>query len=577
MRSYEHKKLVERLAELSNAPDDMLYKKWLGADDLLSLVRENIDQEELIIYASTIPIYIYSVLVPNENFVSKVNFQDLLRWSCNPYDQAISYVWDPNQRNIRIDRGIGPAGADALKNGKSLIFGRSFDGLKNTDQNYIELLQEYAHLNDIHWRPEHKGYCKFDQNADVINLVSLTKCQETDMSLVTFLRQPLEDYLIVNRYTLVRMFEFQLYQPNWSGGWSNCKESTIKVDSNFFYRRTDVKDQAAYIRGVQLFNSNRSKDEVISAILHPQEEPARYVEFSVLDWRNAKFTEISTDPRQTTNYFQAEANDLPYETSPAFFRPEVLSKYKADSDKYAVRDRRIECRSTWSLQYDVNKANQVFVYICYLRRLPYQEQLYWKSFNVEPITGISKRAMESDFEGRLSENQSPLTTLFTILDQWNRAKVGYWKLRDPNLLDRVSVPYAGNRDEWSRAFVELSKLVIEGFDVKFVRNALREMNLSYEPDDRTLSLIENYLSHHGDTENRCVKLEGLRTAQRIRSKIGSHVQGEDAEKLTKNTLEHHDSFTAHFNSVCEQIINELRQVEIAYRTSAEVIAGHVPE
>jgi hypothetical protein len=42
----------------------------------------------------------------------------------------------------------------------------------------------------------------------------------------------------------------------------------------------------------------------------------------------------------------------------------------------------IDCRGGWSLRdFDTNEAGQVHAYICDLRNLPYQEQLYWKSFN----------------------------------------------------------------------------------------------------------------------------------------------------------------------------------------------------
>jgi hypothetical protein len=35
--------------------------------------------------------------------------------------------------------------------------------------------------------------------------------------------------------------------------------------------------------------------------------------------------------------------------SPAFFRPEVLLKYKADRDKYTVGERDVSCRAAWHL------------------------------------------------------------------------------------------------------------------------------------------------------------------------------------------------------------------------------------
>jgi len=69
----------------------------------------------------------------------------------------------------------------------------------------------------------------------------------------------------------------------------------------------------------------------------------------------------------------------------AFFRPEVILKYKTDKDKYTVGERDITCRAAWHLQaFDVNEAGQVFAYICYLRNLPYAEQVHWHSYNEAP-------------------------------------------------------------------------------------------------------------------------------------------------------------------------------------------------
>ena len=58
--------------------------------------------------------------------------------------------------------------------------------------------------------------------------------------------------------------------------------------------------------------------------------------------------EISTAPGETANHFTK--SDLPFETSPAFFRPEVLQRYKSDTDRYTLEDRSISCRGAWHLQ-----------------------------------------------------------------------------------------------------------------------------------------------------------------------------------------------------------------------------------
>src|SRR5208337_3989469 len=198
-----------------------------------------------------------------------------------------------------------------------------------------------------------------------------------------------------------------------------------------------------------------------------------YVTFIAEDWRHKRVAEISTDPVATTNYFQANENDLPFELSPAFFRPEVLSKYKTDRDKYTVDEREIHCRAAWTLRaYDVNDAGQVFAYICYLRSLPYNEQLHWKSYNEEPKAFISERAFINDFKGEFVSFQHPRAELLSILQRWQARRVEWWTLRDEDLLHRANAPISASKDEWAEAVMDLSKLVVEGFEVKPLRAVL---------------------------------------------------------------------------------------------------------
>jgi hypothetical protein len=103
--------------------------------------------------------------------------------------------------------------------------------------------------------------------------------------------------------------------------------------------------------------------------------------------------------------------------SPAFFKPEVLLKYKADSDKYSLAGRSISCRGGWSLQtYDINDAGQVHTYLVYLRNLPHEEQLYWKSYNEKPKRTISNRAFTTDFEGTSHTEYDPVESLKGAVD-----------------------------------------------------------------------------------------------------------------------------------------------------------------
>jgi len=247
--------------------------------------------------------------------------------------------------------------------------------------------------------------------------------------------------------------------------------------------------------------------------------------------------------------------------SPAFFNPEVLLKYKGDRDKYTVGERDLSCRTAWHLEaIDVNEAGQVHAYICYLRRLPYSEQLHWVSFNEKPKAGISKRAVINDFEGQFVDFCQPLRKLLNVLQRWRDKSVAFWTLRDERQPDRLSTPLTDSRDEWSETFLDFAKLVVEGFNVKQIRAELDRRELAYSPEDRTIALLEK-LSMENTAGNSVARLDGLRTVQNLRSKTKGHASGREAEQLAREALSEHGSFTKHFNYVCDRVVEELELIE----------------
>ena len=309
----------------------------------------------------------------------------------------------------------------------------------------------------------------------------------------------------------------------------------------------------------------RSREEIFSAIRgDPAYTTGEYVEFITQDWRNKRITNISTSPSATTNYFQAGHNHLPFELSPAFFNPEVLLRYKGDREKYTIEERNIICRDVWILRdYDINEAGQVHAYICDLRKLPHQEQLYWKSFNEMPRASISERALTNDFRAEWVRISDPLSEVKTLLLQWSERDVRWWKLRDQRLVNRVSVPRTHSRDEWAGSFKDLSKLIIEGFHIKGIRVELKGKGITWTKEEKTLALVERVLSEHAKGKPGR-KLDGLRLAQLIRSKVDAHVGGDDAEALSSEALQKHGTYALHFAHVCEVVVGELRIIEEAF-------------
>ena len=572
MSSYQHKELIKAITRLDEVPaDSKLFSEWVKAEGHLGFLRRNAGADELVIYASSKYTFIHAVAVANDQ-LTPVDQQDLLRWNfVDPFRSIASYaanVIGGERDDVWIERGLSGTDTKTLEDAVQLIFGRTFEGWTRPGYTYYELHQEYAHLQEIHWRPEAWAYCRFNKHGDLDHVVSMTNREDkaSNMDLVSFKWEPLEEYLAVSNTSLVRMFEFDFTLCRQPGGVSGCSaapEREIIESPDLFYRQKIMPDRAVYTRGVQIIRPRRSPQTIFTSIKDGWfgEKNKQYVEFIARDWRNQRVTKISTDPKATTNYFEAEGNELPFETSPVFFRPEVLRKYQTDHDKYTVGGGYVSCRAAWYLRgIGVNEAGQIHTYIRYLRDLPYEEQSYWRAFNEPPETGISESAVIRDFLGQpLPANfcVQPLEQVLSIVGRWHNNKVAWWTLRNDKLFGYVNVPLTTSRDEWTKAFQNLANLVVEGFETKAIRGRLDTARVLYENEDKTLALLEKFLTANaGEIQ----KLECLRTVHHLRS-IFAHANGSKAEQLAHDALMKHETFANHFQHVCAQVADELDAIE----------------
>ena len=562
MTSFTHKQILSKIPLLDKRPsEEQALAKWLKASAHINFIKENTSEDELIIYASSPSMFIHAVVVPNDNLLP-LDQSDLLKWSHNAHKHAASVWWKMDGSELGIERGIQSAGAKSLKGGMNLIFMRHFEGWNNERKTQVQLLQEFEHIAEIRWRSERSAYCKFDENGDFDDIASVRIGEERDEpTLISLKHDALVEYLVASEQSIVQMFDFTLVEYGNFPGWQDGEEVVYLDDANLFYRQNIVRNEAAYTRGVQILKPQMQRAELVQKWSNPYSQDDRGVEFIAFDFRHSETRRISTAPRATTNYFAAHENDLPFELSPAFFRPEVLSKYKADKDKYTISERDIYCRAAWRLKgYDVNEAGQVHAYICDIADLPYQEQLHWQAYNEEPKTGISDRALANDFQNKWWTGANPFREMMSRVRSWHDERVTWWKLRDSSLLDTMSLPLTDSRTEWAECCMDITKLVNEGFVIKSIREVLSAHSIHFKDNEQSLSLLEKLLadSYQSSQEQ---KLSGMRQAQEIRSKVKGHAGSSKAQQLAISALEENESFADHVQSICELIIEEMTRIE----------------
>lgn len=565
MPNFEHRLLLREIEKCDKIPDNSAdYAAWITGKNHLDLLRSNEKQEELIILATGItPTFIHTVAV-NEDHISPLDQDDLLQWAGNSYSTSASYVYGGDRDDVWIERG-SDLGTHTLSYAQQLVFSRTFEGLRGSESITHDILQDYLHLAEAHWHNEERCYGRFDRNGNLEPVVSITAGQSGKVpTLISFRRDSLEKYLAVSRSVLIRMFDFTLFRPNEFKSWGESDEIRVNESESLFYRQKTLPGDCGFVRGVQILRPRRSRQQIFSSIKQRDgDDSARIVEYLTYDIRNQRIVKVSTDPSATTNYFEAKNNTLPFETSPAFFRPEVLIRYKSDREKYSVDDHQIRCRNAWELRYGVNDSGQVHVYIVDLRKLPSPEMIYWESFNEPPKSGLSERTIQTDFLAEWPDDVSPVSEVLSRLRSWKSRDVPWWTVRDEALLENISTPRSGSRQEWGEAFQVLSQLIVEGFVFRDIRATLDGLGIPYKEEEKSLVMIEHCLKFC-NLIDRDDRLHGLRQVQLIRSKVVAHSGSSQVKNLSSSALLDHETYAGHFEHICKLVSGELALIQQAF-------------
>lgn len=248
MHNYDHKKLIEIITKLDALPAEQeKYAEWIKAEAHLAFLRENARSSELVVYANAEYTFVDSIVVPNE-VLARMTPADLEGWHFSSDYSMASYVYGGGRDDVWIERGVRK-GYDA-ENGTQLVFLRTFDGWDGSGRNHVEINQEYTHITGIHWRPQRRAYCRFDERGDLEAAVSVTTREDkgSEMALVTFKWQHLEEYLSVADAVLVRRYDFTLLRRDQFSGWPQEPPDNIRESPEFFYHRQVMPGHAAYTR-----------------------------------------------------------------------------------------------------------------------------------------------------------------------------------------------------------------------------------------------------------------------------------------------------------------------------------------
>ena len=75
---------VNALRQMSIPPtEEASFNAWLQLADAIAFLKENIRDDQFVLYANLPNVYIHAMLVPSE-YLAPPNINDLMSWNCSP-------------------------------------------------------------------------------------------------------------------------------------------------------------------------------------------------------------------------------------------------------------------------------------------------------------------------------------------------------------------------------------------------------------------------------------------------------------------------------------------------------------
>ena len=520
------------------------YDSWLEQTDFIDFLEENANEDKIIIYASSScyssapssSLFVYSILVP-KGAVSPPDVDDLLTWNFLIRDSAWG-IYEAGQK-VWLEPSLSSLSSKSLAQGEHLVFNRSLEGVEELSY-YMEIQQKFSHVCGIHHMPERKAWCRLNRHGEIEHVV-----QEVDVALsgkdrnkgkiVLFNRDVLEMYAGLTETVLVRMFDFDRFCTLKAANWKEQEEKSNRSE-DIFYRYGLDPGNRSYTRGIQIVPIAISKKEAAKRIYGDFNEGERQQEKFIVarDFENKKIEKISYE------------DGMHFET--AFFRPEVLSKYKADLEKYNFEENHIGCRGSWHLEfYDINEAGQVYAFLKHLSYLPNEEQLNWKQFNEKPKAQIPRHVIKGVLYGESSSYYSPLAKL---KDKLRSLQCKWWRIPTPDVIKRAQHPATGSNDDWRDEIIHLDQLLVEGFKKTWLGKKAKELGRTPEKNMGSLKLLEECLIGLDFEEDHAHSIVApLQELHYLRSNLGTHALGETAQRLKAEAFAKHGSYRNHYKNV----------------------------
>ena len=414
-----------------------------------------------------------------------------------------------------------------------LIFGREFYDLYDS---YLEISEEFRFFHNLYHDRKTDKYIKIDDEGNEYTVAVV----EPDCIKIRL--KEIRQFLAIKEMHLSIQFACTEKSEY------NLQELGLEPEENEYqkdlmcwahaYAASSLSDYLSFstLVGKRLIEPLlKSK----SGLWGFAEEKKKYVEFIIdIDENGTDITHIS-DPDVLANYFGSNP-DAPHFLTPVHFDKQVLDKYYQQPNKYDVGAWSLRCGSLWHMWIDKNHDDKVCAWLGHLgERLPYKEQLHWRTHNIPPQGSVSKAFFDCGIKGKAAKSDRPEHLFKERYQNLQDACQEYlgWQLLlplstgDEYHFQGLRIPATDEQRDFDALVLSLTKILIDSLNERRLNTLI--------PEDQKAKLkgsiarLEAVLSAH-DVEGAAERIAFLRKLQSLRSSSAAHRKGRNYRKIAKH-------------------------------------------
>lgn len=392
----------------------------------------------------------------------------------------------------------------------------------------FELAQNFLLYHNLHYDKDEEKFVNSQNDDEVVRY--------SDPHTVLVSSGYLKEYLAARKMVLVRFHDHRRFvkKPVETILGKKSEEISVKTDDTHYHIYVGALNSL-----YETFSRLLGKDLIL-----PFSEPTHedylfltgklrrnYASFIVGTEKTGEKVESTCNEEVLSNNFVDRGTS--HFLTPVFFKRDVLQRYYAGTRRYTVGTGWVSCLDLWQIPFGENKEGLVHVWLGDLGRIPYEEQLHWKLYNVPPSGGLEEAFYKTQILAEFTESEDPVYLLNRereLLNNQFEQKFGFKLFKeltgeDAYVAKSIHIPTSNEQKELDEQLLLLAKYLVDS-----INKADLEARVLWKPPNQNENthtrFLEVFLVEAMRMEQTLARqvVESLRTLQTLRSLSAAHTK-----------------------------------------------------